>query len=86
MTVKMIMGCALAIAGFCIYSHAKMYAKPQAPQPTAADVEAAQQKVIAHAAQNLLWCSPCACLMADACCRIWCHAMLCVTRRDSSQQ
>ena len=52
MTVKMVMGCALAIGGFCIYSHAKMYAKPQAPQPAAADLEAAQQKVIARAAQK----------------------------------
>ena len=50
MTVKMIMGCALAIGGFCIYSHAKMYAKPQAPPASAADLEAAQQKVLAHTA------------------------------------
>ena len=27
MTVKMVAGCVLAIGGFCIYSHAKMYAK-----------------------------------------------------------
>ena len=51
MTVKMIMGCALAIAGFCIYSHARMYAAPPAPQPSPADLEAAQQKVTAHVAQ-----------------------------------
>ena len=43
MTLKMVAGCALAIGGFCIYSHTKMYAK--AVQPTPADVEAAQQKV-----------------------------------------
>ena len=62
MTVKMMMGCALAIGGFCIYSHAKMYAKPQAPQASAADLEAAaQQKVIAHAAQDLCFSFPVFC-------------------------
>lgn len=53
MTLKMMMGCALAIGGFCIYSHARMYAKAQAPHSSAADLEAAQQKVTAHAAQPL---------------------------------
>ena len=51
MTLKMVMGGALAIAGFCIYSHAKMYAKAALSQAPAADLEAAQQKVPAGAAQ-----------------------------------
>ena len=58
MTTKMVMGCTLAIGGFCIYSHARMYAKAQPPQASAADLEAAQQKVTAHAAQPSLSC-PC---------------------------
>lgn len=53
MTLKMMAGCALAIGGFCIYSHTKMYAR--APQPTPTDVEAAQQKV---PFSSLSLCSP----------------------------
>ena len=52
MTPKMVIGCVLAIAGFCIYSHAKMYAKAAPAQAPAADLEAAQPKVTARSAQS----------------------------------
>ena len=62
MTPKMVIGCALAIAGFCIYSHAKMYAKAVPAQAPAADLEAAQHKVTAPSAQSFprpsLWLPP----------------------------
>ena len=45
MTLKMVVGCGLAIGGFCIYSHAKMYAKAQPQTHSAADLEAQQRKV-----------------------------------------
>lgn len=46
MTLRMMIGCAVAIAGFCLYSHTRMAAKP-AGLPNG-DVEAAGQKVSQH--------------------------------------
>ena len=41
MTPRMMAGCTVAIIGFCLYSHAKMAAKPAGP-PAGADVEVAK--------------------------------------------
>lgn len=41
MTPRMMAGCTVAIIGFCLYSHAKMAAKPVGPA-AGADVEAAK--------------------------------------------
>lgn len=42
MTLHMMVGCAVAILGFCLYSHAKMAAKPLAQ--AVVDLEAVGQK------------------------------------------
>ncbi|CAL8467409.1 g6947 [Coccomyxa elongata] len=42
MTLRMMIGCAVAIAGFCLYSHARMAAKPAGPPN--GDPEAAGEK------------------------------------------
>lgn len=46
MTLRMMGGCALAITGFCLYSHTKMEAKPA--RLLNGDVEAAGEKEVSQ--------------------------------------
>ncbi len=46
MTLRMMIGCAVAIAGFCLYSHARMAAKPAGPPN--GDPEAAAEKEVSQ--------------------------------------
>ncbi len=53
MTPRMIAGCTVAVIGFCLYSHAKMAARPAGP-PAGTDVEAAAKIGTAEKAGDLL--------------------------------